>query len=272
MKSQFSEDSVTARDRFPWRTRCHCVAILAAMLVSIVGTAAASASSPNTDDKLVAGHAALQEGDWSRGLSLLNQTPGDDPRVAYYRAYALEKLGRCREARASYEAVGTTDKRMAEHAERALLGLSDRCAEPLVEQPVRLGSGRVGWKVAGWTTLALGALTVLAVPTKASVERGAASEAEDYFQLRYECDVTPNEVSGADCKKAELGEDEIWGEYRERTAAAARMNRTLLIGGGATFGLGIATLLTVAMTRPGAVAFVASPTPDGARASIQFTF
>lgn len=267
MMSRISEGFASSADRFlPLRS-----ASLLALVACLFWAAEANALSPEAEQTLRAGHSALEEGEFARALELLERVPGDDSRVLYYRAYALEKLNRCAAARASYEAVAATQTQMALYAERALEGFSGRCS-PIVAHEAPRGSGRAGWKIAGWTTLVLGALTLLTVPAKASVEQGASGEAEEYFRLRYGCDVDGDQISGDTCKKGELREDDGWTEYRDRTRAAARTNRALLFAGGTAAGLGLATVLTVALTRPSAVSLTAWPTSGGANVGVVVRF
>lgn len=260
MTPRNSEDLWGSGRRFPRS----CAPFVLTVLMSLSAAVDVAAQTP--EETLRAGHTALQKGEWARGLELLEQVP-QDPQVAYYRGYALEKLQRCGDARASYLAVGSSDQRMAAYALEALAGLDERCVPP-----VERGSGRLGWKIAGWSSMALGTLTVLLVPAKASIENKVAGQAEEYFLLRHGCEVDGEAVGGVGCKEGELREDDSWTDYQNQTKSAARSTRYLLIGGGAAIGLGLATVLTVAFTRPGAVTVAAAPTRGGASVGVVLRF
>lgn len=233
------------------------------------------------DATFAAGVESLQTGEFEQGLASLERADelGHDPRIVYYQGYALEKLGRCAEAKKAYRRATRQDypePRMREAAASAFDGVEERCQPAHVElsetpgEPKRrLGTGRVGWKIFGWSATAIGSLTLLAIPLKTSAEQDVANEAEQYFELRYGCEVERGAASGEACRFDELSEDEVYVEYSAALDQARRSTTLLMVGGAGLAAAGILTLVIVASTR-GKSKVAIRPRHNGLSLSISF--
>jgi hypothetical protein len=237
----------------------------------------------------------LREGQYAEGLAALDALEASaDPRVDYYRGFALEKLGKCDAARSAYRQSrsSATNPRLQQVASDALEGFQGRCVSaadsarsaerpaaspastsgPSSGAPLR-GSGRVGWKVFGWTSAILGGITLVAIPIKSTLENQAFQRTAPYFDERYGCEVSGGEIDGGTCDKAALADDPIYEAYRENRKMADRAGRYMLIGGTTLAGVGVATLVTVALTRPSApVQWSLVPTSGGAQVGAVLRF
>lgn len=227
---------------------------------------------------------ALRNGEYQQGLRLLDEVDGatSDIRTAYYRGYALEKLGRCQAAGAAYRRAATAKDapKLQRYARQALDGFDTRC-KPAVAEPsepsVEPGdvatrtSGRVGWRVFGWTSTIVGGLVMAAVPLKMIIEDAAFSTSEPYFLERYGCEVGENGFDGSECNHAELKNDPTYHQYRDGMELAERSNNYMLIGGAGLVAAGLGTLITLEVTEPTVDVSVAA-SGDGARVSAVFRF
>ena len=239
----------------------------------------------------------LREGQYERGLEQLERMDESvDPRVDYYRGYALEKLGECGDAKAAYEraAQRASNEQLRGVAEDALSGLDGRCTPSAATQAATppnqsvsqtspastassqlpRGAGRVGWKVFGWTTAILGGVVLTAVPVKSALEDQAFDRTTPYFEERYGCAVDGGSVNnGTSCDKAALSDDPVYEAYQKNREAAETAEHFMLISGTALAGAGVATLVTVALTRPSApVQWSVSPTRGGVQAGAVLRF
>ena len=272
-------------------TRIYLQTYLSLVLVAMVlglcapNPALAQSSGEETAADLDRAVDAVRQGDYEPGLRLLDSVgrATDDLRVAYYRGYALEKLGRCDAARSAYRrAAGPrATERLRGYALDALSGFDKRCvpAAPQVEQPDRqspvprsaAGSGRVGWQVFGWTTTIVGGLILAAVPVKSSIEGAAFGTATPYFEQRYGCQVDGTSMEGADCNESALQKDPAYERYSEGLDTAERSTNIMLVGGVGLATVGLGTLLTLAVTEP-SVTVAVSPAGDGAAMSAAIHF
>lgn len=237
-----------------------------------------------SDARLNRAFEELQAERFERALNLLDdalddaENPEEASKLSYYRAFALEKLGQCELAELAYRRVlDGSNQKLRTFARESLSGFDDRCvAASKVEQPVQLerGSGRVGWKVFGWTTMILGGLTLAALPVKHSLERNVTSQAEPYFSLQYNCKVEDGDVSGQRCDRDGLEKDDAYLEYQESLATANKWSKVMIFSGIGAASVGLTTLILVAVTRPDAadlqVSFVPLPSGGMATAGIRF--
>lgn len=256
---------------------------------SMSAPAAHAQQAPKPLDRAVE---ALQAGDYERGLRLLDglRETANDPRVTYYRGYALEKLGRCNAARQAYKDATKAPgaKKLQAYATDALRGFDQRCTPPVetVEpsaptqavEPTTpytaappATSGRVGWRVFGWTSAIVGGLVLTSIPLKTAIENAAFGTTEPYFQKRYGCQVDRDGVGGANCDQAGLEADSTYREYRDGLELAETSTDYMLIGGASLAAVGVVTLITVELTEPG-VDLAVTPSGDGARVSAMWRF
>ncbi|MGM0558436.1 MAG: hypothetical protein ACQEVA_18775 [Myxococcota bacterium] len=231
---------------------------------------------------------SLREGRYEQGLETLSTLDASsDPRVDYYRGFALEKIGQCEAAKSAYRQAesAASNPRVEQVATEALEGFDGRCVptvagapevEPVAESQTSApasasgqlarGSGRVGWKVFGWTTAILGGITLAAVPVKSAIEDRAFQRTAPYFELRYGCDVSSGDIVEGSCEKTPTSDDPVYDAYQQGRDAADTAGRYMVIGGTTLAGLGVATLVTVALTRPSApVQWSLAPTQGGAQ-------
>jgi tetratricopeptide (TPR) repeat protein len=235
----------------------------------------AQAQSSSAPEKyLEAAVAALEVGDNELGLLLLQKAGerSDDPRIGYYTAYALEKTGRCDEAKRGYEkAIEAGPERFAAAARDALSGLAARCGVPAVEAPetgasgssdvtaaddvpVRSRRGRgTGWRILGWVSASLGAVALGVVPVKNAVDHKAAEQAEQPFEEAYSCSIDFGEI-GKECDEDAVRSNPYWPIYEDKIGLAKRTNVYLIAGGATLLALGV-TAFVLGATRP-AVAVV----------------
>jgi hypothetical protein len=267
------------------------VLVVFATLAVLLSATAALAQSSGLDDAVT----LLRDGEYREGLDVLSGIDSADPRVDYYRGYALEKLGECDAAKSAYEdaRASATAEKLRAVASDALQGFEERCtvppasaapkkAETAVEPPAAAtatghlarGAGQVGWRVFGWTTAILGGIVLAGVPVKSALEDRAFERTTPYFEERYGCDVSGDEVNNtASCDKAALSDDPVYEAYQQNRRVADAADRYMLIGGTTLVGVGVATLLTVAITSPSApLQWSVLPTHDGFQAGAVLRF
>lgn len=279
----------TRVDRLALQNYTHGMPSLAALLMLVLAVAvtapvAAQESADELTKLLNEAVRALGQEEFERGLKLLDEAQAvgrADARIAYYRGYALEKLGECKEAKRQYRDAAkdpSSSEKLRAVAVDALAGVDERCQvatpaptpEPQandehVRELAPMGSGRTGWKIVGWTSLGLGALTLLAVPVKVASEQQLANQSRPYFEMRYGCDVEWRTVTGDECDAEALLEDEVYQEYDQRVRAAQRSTTYLASAGIGLVGIGVVTLLTVGFSRP---SVAVSWSPEGLALSI----
>lgn len=239
-----------------------------------------------SESELTRAFDALEAERWDDALELLDDLKGSSTdgkmlaKVTYYRGFALEKLGRCESAELAYRRVldGSATPRLRSYARDALDGFDARCI-PAPEADLRQvemprGSGRVGWKVFGWTSMIVGGLTLAAIPVKSAVEDDIVSQGEPYFQVQYNCDVSDGEVKGDNCDRTGLSKDPAYVEYEETRATSQRWSDVMLYSGAGLAAVGLTTVVLVAATRPdaGSVTVAITPTTDGAYGSATIRF
>lgn len=215
---------------------------------------------------LAAAVQALADGEAELGLQLLERAEPhtDDPRLTYYRAFALEKLGRCDEARTSYVAAQSSGLPEFERAAKAALeGLQTRCTPlrtrpqaPAVREVRRAAPAAVSL---GLIVSTIGGMGLLAVPAKHAFDQQVASTSEEYFARAYACKVSGGEID-AGCDRAAIEADEQWDVYERRNATARTSTIALAVGGTTLLGVGI---LAIALGSR-RVAVSAAPGPGGA--------
>jgi tetratricopeptide (TPR) repeat protein len=251
------------------------------ILAFVVGLAMLVPSTAAAQDALLKrAFGELQAERYDAALETLDRALGQarssaaKAKVTYYRGFALEKLGRCDAAELAYRRVldGQSGTKLGGFAREALQGFGDRCVvatdapvQQVREVELPRGSGRVGWKVFGWTTMILGGLTLAALPVKNAIERDITSQAEPYFQLQYNCAVDNGAVSGERCDLDGLQKDPAYIEYDDTLQTANQWSDVIKYSGIGLVGLGATTLLLVAVTRPDAddVVLSVAPTGDG---------
>ncbi len=244
------------------------------IVIGFLSPAAASAQDvePDADPYLAAAVMALGENDPALGLQLIDKaaTRSTDPRIGYYRAFALEKLGRCRDARRAYTAAQTAGPaRYAAAATAALRGFDARCVAQLPPPTVAARGGQQSPTLVtlGWVLTTVGALTLIAVPLKITFDHRVAEQSEQYFKKVFECEVDFGDIASG-CDEAELKSNEQWTAYEKRIQTARRANVWMLASAGVLLAGGITSIAVGA--RRVRVALV--PRSDGAVGSLAFDF
>ncbi len=246
----------------------HPFPVAVALLVLALAVAPAEAAAAPFDQLLDDAVAALGREDYEDGLRLLDEAARlrQDPRIVYYRGYAFEKLGRCRDAKQNYEEVARDTRgseKLRSIAVDALSGVVDRCAQPTPAIAARpeveatadtaergLGEGRTGWKMLATSFVSIGAVALVSVPLQAKAIRRLAEQGQPYFEARYGCTVEYGKVSGEACDAEALFEDEAYDRYQDTLAASRRTVYAVASVGVGLLGAGIVTFLTVGLSRP----------------------
>lgn len=259
------------------------VVVASALIILLSGQSALAQTTPTDVEALAEAVRALESEEYQAALEALDRAqPNElDARVNYYRGFAFEKLGECAAASRQYEIAARDSERprLQKVSREALDGFQSRCKpvsvnESNVTEPVVVSApSNVGWQIFGWVALTLGTMSIVAVPVKNSIESSALEQATPYFEERYACEVDRDQVTGAKCDRAGLESDSAYSDYQDRVALADRTSTYLLIGGVATAGVGLATILTVALTGSAPVTATIAPRTDGGVAgSIGFKF
>lgn len=244
------------------------IAFLALTLASNASLAAAQESGEAAPDPyLAAAVEALTDGDHRFALELLERAAvrGDDPRITYYTAFAREKLGRCDEARRTYQAaVEAGPVRFSAAAQAALEGFDARCVVvledvPVVEHGVRRPRRSPTLATTGWVVGTVGALALLFVPVKMAFDREVATQSEEFFKARYDCEISLGTI-GDDCDADEVKANPQWSTYERRLRTARQGDIALIVGGATLLGAGIVAVI-VGSSRP---AIALAPVPGGA--------
>lgn len=249
------------------------IALCVLLGISLALPCGAQQAEPMADPYLAAAVEALGAHDHQLALDLLDKaaTRSADPRITYYAGYALEKLGRCDEARRKYQiSAANGPPRFTEAANGALAGFDQRCVprKPDVEKPqvVRQRGGTL--KIVGWVLTTVGALTFAALPVKIAFDREIATQSEQYFEQVYECDVNFGELAD-DCDAEAIKSNPQWQTYDRRITTAKQSNVWMIAGGSALVASGIAMVIIGSTRRP-AVALL--PVPGGAVGTVSFRF
>ena len=261
------------------RTKLQTIVVALALVLSLVATPAVSQEAP-PDPNLAAGVEALQAGNHEAALRLLKRASrsSDDPRIVYYEAYALEKLGKCQQAHDRYlDAVAKGPEQYTASAIKALRGFYDRCAvEPhaaaaqrdavvKMVEPNKPRSRTLA--TVGWVLASIGALTFAGLPVKLAFEREVASRSETYLETVYMCDVDKGEI-GQDCDEEAVRSNEQWNPYVRRIEAGKRSSYIMVATATALVVGGIASI-AIGSSR---ASVSAAPTNDGATMSLSFRF
>ncbi|QDG52206.1 hypothetical protein FIV42_16090 [Persicimonas caeni] len=278
-------------------SRALLVTLTSLALLAASSLPAPSAYAQSAKPGIDAAVQALQEGNYGYGLELLDnlRRTSDDPRITYYRGYALEKLGHCAAAKQAYRvaAAAPNRKKLQEYASGALEGFDARCvptstrptrspadlqevqpnfANTPLPAPSQPSTMRVGWQVFGWTTIFLGGLVAASVPLKSAIEDSAIDAVEPYFVRRYGCQVDRDGASGPACNEEALIKDPAYQTYEDGIVIAERTNKYLLYGGAGLAAVGVLTLITVEVTEPDTVDIAFNPSADGAGLQAIFRF
>lgn len=233
--------------------------MLLVLLTTPVAAAAQVEPEPAPDPYLTAAVASLGEQDYELGLRLLKKAArrGSDPRVTYYTAFALEKLGRCDQARRTYEdAVFAGPPRFTAAANAALEGFDTRCAQvatrtqspPEAAVDTRMPRRSNTLATVGWVLTTVGGLVLVGVPVKMAFDREIATQTEQYFEQVYECDVDSGEL-GADCDDEAVKSNPQWKPYDQRIRNARRSNVWMIVTGSALL-IGGITSVVIGSSRP----------------------